>query len=865
MATVFLARDVKHDRKVALKVLDPELGAVLGAERFLAEIKVTANLQHPNLLPLFDSGEAGGLLFYVMPFVEGESLRARLDREKQLPVDEAVRIATAVANALDYAHSHGVIHRDLKPENILLQAGQPVVADFGIALAVSNAGGARITQTGLSLGTPQYMSPEQATGDRSVDGRTDIYSLGAMTYEMLTGEPPHTGTTTQAIVAKLMTEDVRPLTVLRRNVPPHVDAAVRHALEKLPADRFGTAHEFADALNARWAAGTAGIASPAAPDTSSPAASGSRGGVRAAVDRAFGSRVATVAGFVLAAGVAAAWWLSARRAEAPAVHMAFFVTPSQPLGAVLGRSVAISWDGKTVVYATADSVGRDRLFARTLDDLQLRAIAGTDGAQYPFFSPDGRSVGFFDGRQLRKVSLEGGTPTLVADLPNGMQGASWGPRGIVISSEGKLALVPAGGGAPRTLAAGDSTPAYWPVVIANGEAVLYSNTLGPNAQLAVATIPDGSRTVFDLQGTPLGVVDGQLIYGRADGALMAAPFDERRLRVTGNPTVMVGEVGQNTATGEAKAAVSASGSLVYLRGFEALQLVRADARGAARPLSVPPGMLNYPRFSPDGKRVVLDLASGGRTDVWIYELASGASQRLTTEGTLNHRPEWSPDGKRILYRSNRTGHNTTLWWQPADGSGAAQLLVAARGRDVWQGSLAPDGRTLVYRTGTVGQADIWYRRLEGDTAQQGIATTSFTEYGPRISPDGRWVAYASNASGGFQVYVRPFPGPGAEIPISVGGGQVPVWSRDGRRIFYANGQKLIAATVATSPMFAVTARQVLFEGIHVTGAGHAEFDVSPDGQSFLMLRPVTGREEQIVVIHNWKTELRARATDAVPR
>jgi len=205
MATVYLARDIRHDRHVALKLLNPDLGAVLGVERFLAEIRVTANLQHPNLLPLFDSGAADGLLFYVMPFVEGESLRARLEREKQLPIDEAIRISVAIANALDYAHSHGVIHRDLKPENILLQAGQPVIADFGIALAVSKAGGNRITQTGLSLGTPQYMSPEQATGDRVIDGRSDIYSLGAVTYEMLTGDAPHTGSTSQAIIARMLT------------------------------------------------------------------------------------------------------------------------------------------------------------------------------------------------------------------------------------------------------------------------------------------------------------------------------------------------------------------------------------------------------------------------------------------------------------------------------------------------------------------------------------------------------------------------------------------------------------------------------------------------------------------------------------
>ena len=251
MATVYLARDLRHDRHVALKVLDPELGAVLGAERFLAEIKVTASLQHPNLLPLFDSGAVGGLLFYVMPFIEGESLRHRLDRERQLPVDEVVAIGAGVAKALAYAHVRGVIHRDLKPENVLLQSGQPLVADFGIALAVSNAGGTRITQTGLSLGTPQYMSPEQATGDRAIDARSDIYALGAMLYEMLTGEPPHTGATVQVIMAKVLTDTPRSVRLARPGVPPHVEAAIACALEKVPADRFSTAERFAEALEGK--------------------------------------------------------------------------------------------------------------------------------------------------------------------------------------------------------------------------------------------------------------------------------------------------------------------------------------------------------------------------------------------------------------------------------------------------------------------------------------------------------------------------------------------------------------------------------------------------------------------------------------
>ncbi|MEX2280909.1 MAG: serine/threonine-protein kinase, partial [Gemmatimonadota bacterium] len=257
MATVYLAEDLKHRRKVALKVLRPELAAILGPERFLSEINVTANLQHPHLLPLFDSGEADGLLFYVMPFIEGETLRGRLQRERQLPVDEAIRIAVACASALDYAHRHDVIHRDLKPENILLHEGQPLVTDFGIALAISNAGGARVTQTGLSLGTPQYMSPEQATGDRVIDARSDIYSLAAVLYEMLVGDPPHVAGTTQGIIAKVLTERPPNVRAYRDTVPEHVDAAVQCALAKLPADRFTTAGAFADALT-----GARVIASP---------------------------------------------------------------------------------------------------------------------------------------------------------------------------------------------------------------------------------------------------------------------------------------------------------------------------------------------------------------------------------------------------------------------------------------------------------------------------------------------------------------------------------------------------------------------------------------------------------------------------
>ncbi|MEA2762522.1 MAG: eukaryotic-like serine/threonine-protein kinase, partial [Gemmatimonadaceae bacterium] len=369
MATVYLAHDKKHDRKVAIKILHAELAAVLGAERFLQEIRVTANLQHPHILGLIDSGiidddagELRGRPYYVMPFVEGESLRQRLDKEQQLPVSDSVRIATEVASALDYAHRHNVIHRDIKPENILLHDGSAIVADFGIALAVTQAGGARITQTGLSLGTPGYMSPEQAMGERTITARSDIYSLGAVTYEMLAGEPPFTGPTVQAVVARVMTEEPRPLTSQRRSVPPHVEAAVSRALQKVPADRFASAHEFADALT--------GEHPVRASDVSSHALSFGKRRQR----RAASIRVAATLFVALAAGVALGVWVR------PRPQQRFARLPiGLPDSAALtpdrwGSSIALSPDGSRLVYLGP----RNALYVRSVDDFDSRLLEGTD-------------------------------------------------------------------------------------------------------------------------------------------------------------------------------------------------------------------------------------------------------------------------------------------------------------------------------------------------------------------------------------------------------------------------------------------------------------------------------------------------------
>ncbi|MEE9212453.1 MAG: protein kinase, partial [Phycisphaeraceae bacterium] len=427
MATVYLAQDLKHDRKVAVKVLRPELAAVLGAERFVQEIKTTANLQHPHILPLFDSGEADSFLYYVMPFIDGETLRDKLNRETQLGIEEAVRITADIADALGYAHRNNVIHRDIKPENILLHDGRPMVADFGIALAVSAAAGGRMTETGLSLGTPHYMSPEQATAEKDLTNRSDIYSLGSVLYEMLTGEPPHMGNSAQQIIMKIVTDTARPVMELRKSVPPHVAAATAKSLEKLPADRFATAGEFSQALGDQaYTVTPAGVA------------------------RAAGMQDLWKRRAVAAIGVAAvmtvlfAWSLVRPPAEPVSSAMRFAFSMGSPSRGVL--DVAISPDGQSVAQAYTDSAGQLRLALRDFATTTIRMVAGTEGGDKPFFSRDGQWIGFRENGGLKKVPVGGGA---AIDITDSCFDGSWAPDDVIVcvsSATWGLARVSANGG-----------------------------------------------------------------------------------------------------------------------------------------------------------------------------------------------------------------------------------------------------------------------------------------------------------------------------------------------------------------------------------------------------------------------------------
>jgi serine/threonine-protein kinase len=875
MATVYLAEDLKHKRLVAVKVLKPELAAVLGAERFVQEITTTAALQHPNILPLFDSGTASSpeqgegtsFLYYVMPFIDGETLRAKLDRETQLGVDEAVRIARDVADALHYAHGRGVVHRDIKPENILLagspQRGdtsgvggcRPMVADFGIALAVQSAGGERMTQTGLSLGTPQYMSPEQAMGERVIDARSDIYALGAVTYEMLAGDPPFTGSSVQAIVAKVLTEKPTPLSTLRDTVPTGVAQAIARALSKLPADRFANVAEFAAAL------ATGHLTTASAPVA---------GQDRALSRSRLTSRVLAIVAMLAIA--LAAWGISrgapssstgrTTRLEFTTAEDISFAFPG--FGTTAG--LAISPNGEYAVF-TAERAGGWALAIRSMDQMSARILAGTEGATWPVFSPDGRWIAFssLDG-VLKKIAVDGSALTTICEIGvPGAAGITWLSDREIVYAQGALNAVgmyrvSADGGAPTLFSRADSA-AYErfrlaPVAIGGGRLVAYTSASSGvgDLTLGVVRVRDGTAKRFPQvrSAMVLGLVDRALVYVRVDGGLMAVPFDPDRLEV-GAPI----QVGDSVAvrTWFAAAGLSSTGSLLYQEGGTAGRLVRVNEQGVESGLVDSVRQYVHPRFSPNGRQLAFDVFGSTGVDIWTVDLGSGALQRLTSDGVTD-RAEWSLDGTRILYPSSRDS-KFALWWHPLDGA-SAPTKVHTSADPIREGILTPDGKSIVYRVDALAtNRDVWIIPLEGDRTPVALLNSVHDEKQPRISPDGRWLAYVSGESGREEVYVRPMSAGGARVAASAEAAGEPLWSTDSRRIFYRSGNRLMEATLATSPSLGISARRTLFSGHYASDIYHPNYDVSPDGQSFVMVKPAQDHR-RIVMVVNWANELRRR-------
>ncbi|HET6578156.1 MAG TPA: protein kinase [Gemmatimonadales bacterium] len=861
MATVYLAQDIRHDRRVALKVLRPELAAVIGAERFLAEIKLTANLQHPHILPLFDSGEADGYLFYVMPYVEGETLRDRLTREKQLPVSDAIRITSEVAAALDYAHRHGVIHRDIKPENILLHDGQALVADFGIALAASKAGGSRMTETGMSLGTPHYMSPEQAMGEREITARSDVYALGAVLYEMLSGDPPFTGSTAQAVVARVVTESPRSLTSQRHTIPPHVEAAVLTALEKLPADRFATAAEFAEALRDRGY-------STGAPTAAVPAAAGPP-------RRRIGA-VAIAALAVAAIATAAALWGWLRPSPAPAVQRySVLLRPNEGLRpSGIAGNLAISPDGNRIAYiGVAD--GGTRLWLREHDKLRPLPIAGTENGLSPFFSPDGNQVAFtLAGRSLRVAPLNGGPPVTLTDSINSA-GGDWGQDGyIYIELDDGLGRIKATGGPVERLFtmsdAKHEIGAEYPNVMPDGKGIVFRRRLAgqsPNEfEIMEMAVPQGTPRVIARGVYARYAASGHLLVVTGDGKLLAMPFDPKRREVTG-PSVAVMDGMLRSGPFEVNFAVSANGTLAYSSGGSAAATTAwwVGRDGVAAPVDTtwkPDGDIITVALSPDGRSLAVTLTRGATADVWVKQLPSGPFSRVTFGDTVHLRPAWTGDGRSLVYINDLGSGAGLPVMTRADGTGAPRGVLQSKFEFAQAVPTADDKWLLLRRSfAEPGGGDL-YAMKAGETTLVPLLTTGAREMSPTVSPDGRWLAYVSNESGRDEVYVRPFPDvASAKWQVSVSGGTMPVWARNGRELFYLNAKgEMTTLALAPGPGFAVGQPKVLFSASpFVIGSNAGVYDVSPDGRRFVMIRPATGAgESELVVVQNWFEELRAR-------
>ena len=864
MGDVYQAHDTKLGRDVAIKVL-PEQFARDSERlaRFQREARMLAALNHPNIAAIYGLEECGGIHYLVMELVPGQTLRERTAGERPLLVEEALAIARQMAEALEAAHEKNIIHRDLKPANVkVTPASRVKVLDFGLAKAFagdtatddpSNSPtlSALPTQQGIIMGTAAYMSPEQARG-KAVTKSTDIWAFGCVLYELLTGKHAFRGEDVTEILAAVVMKDPD-WTRLPENTPPTMQTLLRHCLRKDRRQRLQDATDVRIQIEDALLAPSADAANTAA----------------AKAMRAFRRRwLAFALSFgVLAAAVAslAVWYLKPALPTPPPSVSRFTITlPEGDQLAGLDRpSLALSPDGSRLAYI-ATRGGAQQIYLRAMDGLESKPIPGTEGAAQPSFSPDGQWLIFFTNEDLKKVSVNGG-PALVLSDARAPRGAAWGSAGAIVfapANAGVLQQVSDAGGDSQPLTHFEPGDAFhrWPEFLPGGKAVLFTAGTLADQQAAVHSIDTGERRNLVQEASMVRYApSGHLIYTQPRAAtLMAVPFDPQRLQVTGAAVPVVQDVLQSPAAGVAQYSISANGSLAYIPGgLQETQssLVWVTRNGTEEPLAAPPRAYRTPRLSPDGTRVAV---SDGQ--VWLYDLSRQTLTRFTFEGWNEH-PVWTPDGKRIAFLSSREGPNN-IYWQLADGSGGLERLTTSDPSH-FPRSWSPDGQLLAFHENapTTG-LDLWVLSLSDPArAAQPFLRTQFNEGAPVFSPDGRWLAYVSNETGRYEVYVQPFPGPGGKSQISTEGGSEPVWNRNGRELFYRNGDAMMVVDIASQPAFVAGNPRVLFEKQYVAGNTNSVYDVSPDGQRFLMVKetPQAGSATQINVVLNWFEDLKRLA------
>ncbi|MBI3049747.1 MAG: serine/threonine-protein kinase [Acidobacteria bacterium] len=895
MGEVYRARDTKLDRDVAIKILpeafahDPERVA-----RFQREAKTLAALNHPNIGGIYGLEEYTSVVSgfsrtgaaLVLELVEGPTLADRIARGP-IPLNEALAIARQIAEALEAAHEHGIIHRDLKPANIKVREdGTAKVLDFGLAKALGPAeaghqvpqGGGdrgvrlqpdltasptlsmRTTQAGVVLGTAAYMSPEQAKG-KLADKRSDVWAFGCVVYEMLTGRRAFEGDdVTDVLVSVLGKEpDWR---ALPDNTPPAIRRLVRRCLEKDRKERLpdiGVARlEIKEAATIPRTEAVAPLPVRRVRVWQRPAAAAS-------------------IGVSIAAATGLAVWGLIR--PAPAALVRLTVTP--PAGQVVGTAadsdhdLTISADGTRVLYIGSGGTGSaQQLYVRALDQLEAQPLQGLGTPRAPFLSPEDNWIGFFDGSELKKVTVNGGPAVTIRDLGAIPRGASWSADDTIVfatdASGTGLFRISAAGGEPEVLTRPDARNGeldhVWPEVLPGGEAVLFTivPTAGgiENAQIAVLDLRTREQKVLVAGGSHSHYVPtGHIVYGVA-GTLRAVAFDVDALEVRSDPVSVVQRV-VTTSRGAANFGVAQNGTLVYMAGEmqrTAHTLVWVDRQEREELIKAPPRAYRYPRLSPDGTKVAVSIRDQ-ENDIWIWDLTRETLTRLTFDPGWDRMPVWTPDGRRVAFSSQRAGGDN-LFWQAADGTGPVERLTESPNAQ-FPTSFLPDGTRLVFREGMAnGASDIGVLTLEGERRTTPLMQTASAEWNPDISPNGRWIGYQSNDSGRDEIYVRPFPNVDAgRWQVSTGGGTRPLWARNGRELFYLVGQgRVMAVPIQPGPTFVFGNPQVIVDGPYLAPEPGRTYDVSPDGKRFLMIKE-SGVDQgsaprEIVVVLNWTEELK---------
>jgi serine/threonine protein kinase len=892
MGEVYQAKDTKLGRDVAIKVLPEEFARDTDrVARFQREAKLLASLNHPNIAAIYGLEESEGTHFLVMELIEGDTLRDRI-KSGPIPVEEALKLALQMAEALEAAHEKGVIHRDLKPANIKVTPdGKVKVLDFGLAKAYvgdqenvspmdSPTISAAATQQGVILGTAAYMSPEQAKG-KPVDKRADIWAFGVILFEMLTGRQLFTGETASETLASVMKSEPE-----WDNLPPNLHFRIRLLLErclkKNPKDRYSSISDARVDIQSV-------IADPSGVFVQPSVIAKPKKKLQVGIPW-----IAVTAVLCLIIAGVAVWYL--KPPETPEITRFSYELPEgQQLSDLAMKVLDVSPDGKQFLYNTTKG-----LYLRSTGELDAKLIAGTtdENALFPFFSSDGKWIGYGSVGKLKKIAIGGGAPVTLCDVNGIFGGGSWGTDNTIVYAQvpGEIMRVSADGGTPESLFKPEQGIYYsLPQILPDGKSVLFTKTIMNPLSMQIVVQSLGSESPKDLfvgyhaRYLPTGHIVftvGNNILDIGGHNLFAIPFDLDRLEVTGGQVPLVENI---RGPYGAHFAISDSGTLVYMPGTSEVDasgtgvtpqrtLVWVDRKGNEVPLSAPSNDYQSAKISPDGTKVAMSIITSGNQDIWIWHLSRKTMTRLTFDEVEDSGPIWTPNGQRIVFYSSREGIVGGIYSKAADGTGEVEIISSGQDRVFIPSSWSNDGNVLVILEISLApfNLDIGMLSLEGDHERTPLLQEKHVEVGPRVSPDGRWIAYQSNESGQGEIYVRPFPDVNkGKWQVSTNGGNSPLWSPDGRELFYRSGDATVAVTVETEPTFNPGNPEVLFRGPYYSPGSEqltfTQWDISPDGKQFLMIKEpgTTGGEStaeesastgprKINIVLNWDEELKQR-------